>query len=239
MCVDIANVPFAILAGGQATRLKPITAAMPKSLVEVAGRPFIDHQLALLRQNGVRRVVLCLGHLGEMVERHLGDGSAHGLELHYSYDGPRLAGTAGALLRAAPLLGDLFGVLYGDSYLEIDYRTVVAAMPPRPALGLMTVLHNHDRWDHSNAVYRGGRVLRYDKNEASDDMEYIDYGLTLLRATVLEFVPPDRPADLADLYADMAERGQLAGYEVAQRFYEIGSPRGLADTRAYLGSRAA
>jgi NDP-sugar pyrophosphorylase family protein len=237
--VDIATVPVAILAGGLATRLRPITTAIPKSLVEVAGRTFVDHQLALLRQNGVRRVVLCLGHLGDMVERHLGDGSTHGLELHYSYDGQRLAGTAGALLRAAPHLGDPFFVLYGDSYLEVDYRAILAALPPRPALGLMTVLRNQDRWDHSNAVYRDGRVLRYDKHEASDDMEYIDYGLSLLRATVLEFVPRDRQADLADLYANMAERGQLAGYEVSERFYEIGSPRGLAETRAHLAARAA
>jgi NDP-sugar pyrophosphorylase family protein len=236
MDVDIATVPVAILAGGLATRLRPITTTIPKSLVEVAGQPFIDHQLALLRQNGVRRVVLCLGHLGEMVERHLGHGSAHGIEVRYSYDGDRLVGTAGAMRRAASLLGELFFVLYGDSYLEIDYRAVLAALPPPPAVALMTVLRNQDRWDHSNAVFRAGRVLRYDKHEASDDMEYIDYGLSLLRASVLEHVPPDRPADLADLFTGMAERGQLAGYEVTRRFYEIGSPRGLADTRAHLAA---
>jgi NDP-sugar pyrophosphorylase family protein len=237
--VDIAQVPVALLAGGLATRLHPVTETMPKALIEVAGRPFIDHQLAVLKAAGVRRVVVCLGHLGERVREHLGDGSAHGLELSYSHDGPRLLGTAGALKRAAPLLGELFWVLYGDSYLEADYRAVLEALPPRPALGLMTVLRNQDRWDKSNAVFRGGRVLRYDKRRASADMEYIDYGLALLRATVLEFVPPDRPADLADLYANMAERGQLAGYEVTERFYEIGSPRGLEETRAHLEARAA
>jgi NDP-sugar pyrophosphorylase family protein len=237
--LDISSVPVALLAGGLARRLYPITRNIPKALVDVAGRPFIDHQLALLRAAGVRRVVLCLGYLGEMVEEHLGDGSAHGLELSYSHDGPLPRGTAGALRRAAPLLGELFWVLYGDSYLEVDYRAVLEALPPRPALGLMTVLRNGNRWDRSNAVYRGGRVLRYDKRSASADMEYIDYGLTLLRSTVLEFVPPARPYDLADLYADMAERGQMAGYEVTRRFYEIGSPVGLAETRAYLQVRAA
>jgi NDP-sugar pyrophosphorylase family protein len=239
MPVDLANIPVALLAGGLATRLHPVTEAVPKALVEVAGRPFIDHQLALLRRAGVRRVVLCLGHFGDLVRDHLGDGSAHGLELHYSHDGPRLLGTGGALRRAAPLLGELFWVLYGDSYLEVDYRAVLAALPPRPALGLMTVVRNRDRWDRSNAVYRGGRVLRYDKRRPSADMEYIDFGLSLLRAAALEFLPPDRPSDLADLYANMAERGQLAGHEVTERFYEIGSPTGLAETRAYLEARAA
>jgi NDP-sugar pyrophosphorylase family protein len=237
--MDISTVPVALLAGGLARRLHPVTRDIPKALVDVAGRPFIEHQLALLRRAGLRRVVVCLGHHGKMVEDHLGDGSAHGLELRYSHDGPRLLGTAGALRRAAPLLGDLFWVLYGDSYLEVDYRAILAALPPRPALGLMTVMRNHNRWDRSNAVFRDGRVLRYDKRSASPDMEYIDYGLTLLRSTVLEFVPPDRPWDLADLYVDMAERGQMAGYEVARRFYEIGSPTGLEETRAYLQARAA
>lgn len=237
--MDIASIPVALLAGGLATRLHPVTQAIPKALVEVAGRPFIDHQLALLRRAGVRKVVLCLGHLGELVRDHLGDGSAHGLELHYSHDGPCLLGTGGALRRAAPLLGELFWVLYGDSYLEVDYRAVLAALPPRPCLGLMTVVRNRDRWDRSNAVFRGGRVLRYDKRDASADMEHIDYGLSLVRAPALGFLPPERPSDLADLYADMAERGQLAGYEWAERFYEIGSPTGLAETRAYLEERAA
>jgi NDP-sugar pyrophosphorylase family protein len=237
--LDISTVPVALLAGGLASRLHPVTRSIPKALVDIGGRPFIDHQLALLRRAGVRRAVVCLGHLGRMVEEHLGDGSAHGLELRYSYDGPRLLGTAGALRQAGPLLGDLFWVLYGDSYLEVDYRALLTALPPRPALGLMTVMRNGNRWDRSNAVYRGGRVLRYDKRSASADMEYIDYGLTLLRSTVLEFVPPDRPHDLADLYANMAERGQMAGYEVTRRFYEIGSPTGLEETRAYLQAQAA
>jgi NDP-sugar pyrophosphorylase family protein len=239
MHMDIATIPVAILAGGLATRLGPATANTPKALLEVAGQPFIDHQLTVLRRNGVRRVVLCLGYLGEQVRQHVGDGSFHDLDVSYSDDGPRLLGTAGALRHAAPLLGELFWVLYGDSYLDVDYRAILAALPPRPALGMMTVVQNRNRWDRSNAVYRGGRVLRYDKHTASPDMEYIDYGLSLVRSTVLEFVPPDRPYDLADMYALMAERGQLAGYELAERFYEIGSPSGLAETRAHLQARAA
>src|SRR5687767_15508520 len=124
-CVNIADLPVALLAGGLATRLRPITATTPKALVEVAGRPFIEHQLALLRRNGIRRVVLCLGYLGEQIQALLGDGAAHGVELDYSFDGEQLLGTGGALRRAAPLLGQVFWVLYGDSYLDIDYCAVL------------------------------------------------------------------------------------------------------------------
>jgi NDP-sugar pyrophosphorylase family protein len=235
----MADVPVALLAGGLATRLRPVTATVPKALVEVAGRPFIDHQLALLRRNGVRRVVLCLGHLGEQVEAHLGDGQAHGLELAYSHDGPRLLGTGGALRRAAPLLGDVFWVTYGDSYMDIDYAAVLAHFAGADALGLMTVLRNDDRWDRSNVVFRDGRLVRYDKRAASPEMNYIDYGVALLRREALERIPPDRPCDLADLYGALVAEGRMLGYEVARRFYEIGTPAGLEETRAYLMARPA
>src|SRR5579871_1802682 len=147
-------VPAALLAGGLATRLRPITETIPKAMVEVAGRPFIDHQLALLRGNGIRRVVLCLGYLGEQIERHLGDGAAHGLELQYSHDGDRLLGTGGALRRALPLLGEVFWVLYGDSYMDIDYQHVLDDFSQRDGLGLMTVLKNNNSWDASNVVFQ-------------------------------------------------------------------------------------
>jgi NDP-sugar pyrophosphorylase family protein len=237
--VDIASVPVAVLAGGLATRLRPITMTIPKSLVEVAGRPFIDHQLALLRRAGVRRVVLCLGYLGEMVEEHLGDGSAHGVEVAYSYDGPRLLGTGGALRQAAPFLGKLFWVLYGDSYLEVDYRGILADFVARPALGLMTVMRNEDRWDGSNVVFRDGRIVCYSKRARTSEMRHIDYGLGLLRGVALQRIPADRPYDLADLYGALIAEGRLSGREVTQRFYEIGSPAGLEETRALLERRAA
>src|SRR5689334_12852457 len=159
----MATVPAALLAGGLATRLRPITEKVPKAMVEVAGRPFIDHQLALLRRNGVRRVVLCLGYLGEQVERHVGDGSDRGLEVRYSHDGERLLGTGGALLRAAPLLGPAFWVLYGDSYMDIDYAAVLRHFAAGGQDGLMTVLHNEGRWDRSNVVFQNGRLLCYEK----------------------------------------------------------------------------
>jgi uncharacterized membrane protein YbhN (UPF0104 family)/dTDP-glucose pyrophosphorylase len=235
--MTIADAPLALLAGGLATRLRPITETIPKALVEVAGRPFIDHQLELFRRQGVRHVVLCLGYRGEQVQAHLGDSTALGMGLKYSFDGNRLLGTGGALRRAAPLLGPLFWVTYGDSYMDIDYRAVLAEFLRRDALGLMTVLRNDDRWNRSNVVFRDGRLLRYDKRRRSPDMTYIDYGVALLRREALERIPPDEPYDLADLYSTLVAEGRMVGYEVTERFYEIGSPANLAETDAYLRGR--
>jgi NDP-sugar pyrophosphorylase family protein len=232
--VDIATTPVALLAGGLATRLRPITQTIPKALIEVAGRPFIDHQLDLLRHNGIRRVVLCLGHLGEQIERHLGDGAARGLELRYSFDGPILLGTGGALRRALPLLGDAFWVLYGDSYLDVDYRAVLDRFASSGKLGLMTALRNDDRWDRSNLVFRDGRPVCYSKRAVTPEMHHIDYGISLLRRETILRLPADRPSDLADLFTELVAEGQMAGFEVTHRFYEIGSPRGLEETQRYL-----
>lgn len=230
-------LPVAILAGGLATRLRPITEAIPKVLVEVAGRPFLLHQLDLLRVRGVRRVVLCLGHLGEQVEAVVGDGRGLGLEVKCSYDGPRLLGTGGAVRRALPLLGERFLVLYGDSYLDCDYQDVARRFVASGARGLMTVFRNRGRWDESNVVFRDGRILRYTKGVRDPAMEYIDWGLGVLDASALAAYPADAPIDLASVYQDLLARGQLAGYEVDNRFYEIGSPAGLEETRHFLESR--
>jgi len=237
--LNIAEVPVALLAGGLATRLHPITTTIPKALVEVAGRPFIEHQLGLLQRHGVRRLVFCLGYLGEQVEAHLGDGSAFGVEVRYSFDGSRLLGTGGALRRAMPLLGPVFWVMYGDSYMDIDYAAVLADFAGRDALGMMTVLHNQNQWDRSNVVFENGRLRRYDKRVAVPEMTHIDYGVSLLRRPALERISPDEPYDLADLYRMLVSEGRMAGYEVTRRFYEIGSPRGLEETRQYLAQHAA
>jgi NDP-sugar pyrophosphorylase family protein len=229
----------AVLAGGRATRLGRLAAATPKVLLDVAGRPFLDHQLALLRRRGLRRVVLCLGHLSERVEAHLAGVDAPGLEIACSRDGPEPLGTAGALRRALPRLGDLFFVLYGDAYLDIDYGLLLAALARRPeALGVMSLLRNEGRWDRSNALFARGRLLRYDKRKPSAEMKHIDYGLGLLRRQAVERVGTGEAADLADLYAALVAERRLLGVEVATRFYEVGSRQGLAETRALLARRA-
>jgi len=223
----------AILAGGLATRMHAVTQTIPKSLIDVAGRPFIDHQLELLRAEGVENVVLCVGHLGEMIEAHIGDGSRFGLSVRYSFDGEKLLGTGGALRRALPQLGDDFFVLYGDSYLEIDYAAVQATYGERAKPALMTVFRNEGQWDTSNVLFDGAKILRYDKRNPSADMKYIDYGLGILSSELLKH-RGNEAFDLADVYAELVDGGRLAGFEATKRFYEIGTPSGLALTEGHL-----
>jgi len=233
--LDIADIPVALLAGGLATRLRPVTQTVPKALIPVGNRPFIDHQLDLLHRHGIRKVVLCLGHLGQMVQEHLGDGSSRGFSLDCCFDGPRLLGTGGALRRALPQLSETFWVMYGDSYMEIDYRAILAAFDAKPqSLGLMTVLQNGGRWDKSNVIFRDGQLLRYDKKHPSPDMTFIDYGVALLRRPAVMRIPEDQPFDLADLYTQLVEEKLMFGYEVTNRFYEIGTPQSWAEADEYL-----
>jgi NDP-sugar pyrophosphorylase family protein len=226
--------PVAILAGGTATRLHPLSLTLPKSLVAVAGEPFIAHQLRRLRHEDIERVVLCVGRFGEMIRTFVGDGRRFGLKVDYSFDGDRLLGTGGALRQALPLLDETFFVLYGDSYLDIAFAPVLAAFQRSEAPVLMTVFRNEGRWDTSNVVFDGVRVVRHDKYAPTPDMNYIDYGLGLFTAAALADRAPAVPFDLSEAYAAFAAAGRLAGYEATQRFYEIGTPEGLAATEAYL-----
>jgi len=230
-------LPVAILAGGLATRLRPITETIPKSLVEVAGKPFIVRQLAYLRDQGVRDVVLCVGYLGGMIESVVGNGAAFGVQVRYSPDGPALLGTGGALKKALPLLGKEFFVLYGDSFLPVDFSAVEQAYRQSGQQALMTVLHNGDRWDKSNVLYQGGRLLEYNKRTPRLDMAHIDYGLGVLSAPVLAPYVPDATFDLADVYQTLSLNGELAGLEVHERFYEIGSHSGLKEADDYFLSK--
>jgi MurNAc alpha-1-phosphate uridylyltransferase len=227
-------LPVAILAGGLATRLRPITETIPKALIEVAGKPFVAHQLQYLRQQGVNSVTLCIGYLGEMIQEFVGDGSHWGLKVRYSPDGSVLLGTGGALKQALPVLGDRFFVLYGDSYLPINYANVQKAFIDSNQLGLMTVLKNKNQWDRSNVTFELGKLIEYNKEVPNPGMHYIDYGLGVLQASVLGHHPDGEPFDLSKVYNELSLRQQLAGYEVFDRFYEIGSIQGIADTETYL-----
>jgi MurNAc alpha-1-phosphate uridylyltransferase len=227
-------LPIAILSGGLATRLHPLTERIPKALVAVAGRPFVTWQLEYLRKQGASRVVLCVGYLGEQIEAEVGDGSAYGLEVRYSWDGPKLLGTGGALRRALPLLGDRFFVFYGDSYLPVDFRAVERSFLESGRPALMTVLQNHDRWDKSNVLFQQGRIEEYNKQSPRPEMRHIDYGLGILSASLIADRPPDSVFDLAEVYHGLSLRGELAGFEVFERFYEIGSPTGLQETDEFL-----
>lgn len=221
--------PVAILAGGLATRLKPITEKVPKLLVEVAGEPFFSHQLRLIRKSGLTHVVLCLGYLGERIVERYGDGAAWGVRIEYSFDGPKLLGTGGALIRALPMLGDAFYVLYGDSYLPIDYQAVGRSFLQAGKLGMMTVFENRERYDASNVWFEDGSIRAYGKRKKLPGMRHIDYGLGVFRSSAFDGFPSGEAVDLADVQMALLARGQLAGFEVAQRFYEIGSHAGLEE----------
>ena len=232
---SLADIPLAILAGGLATRLRPITETIPKSLVSVAGRPFIEHQLEQLQREGIRHAVLCVGYLGEMVRDVVGDGSRFGLRVDYSFDGPKLLGTGGALRQALPLLGDAFFVLYGDSYLPIPFAPVAETFLKSGKQGLMTVYRNEGSHDTSNVVFDDGRIRIYDKKARLPEMRHIDYGLELLKPAAFEPFAGREAFDLAELLQDLLRRDQLAGHEVLTRFYEIGSHAGLTELDALLG----
>lgn len=228
-----------ILTGGLGTRLYPLTHQVPKTLVEVAGRPFADYQLSWLAKQGVRDVVYAIGHLGKMIRDFVGDGSRWGLSVTYADEGERLRGTAGALRLAVDLdlAAPTFLVLYGDSYLPIDIPPVWKAAI-QSCLPVMTVFRNDGRWDSSNVVFSEGRVQLYEKGRsdaAKIGMRHIDYGLSVLqRPLIEEFVPSGQVMDLSTIFHRLSIDGRLLGFEVIQRFYEIGTHQGLAELDTFL-----
>ena len=232
------DMPVAILAGGLATRLRPLTEKIPKVLLEVAGRPFLEHQIEYLRTQKIRRVVLCVGFLGDMIRERYGTGAALGVELQYSFDGSVLLGTGGAIRQALPALSDSFFVLYGDSYLLIDYADVAKSFAHSGRRALMTVFPNQDRWDTSNVWFEHGEIKKYDKKNRLPEMRHIDYGLSLFSSSVFTEYPAGAVLDLSDIQRDLARRGELAGYLAPIRFYEIGSPSGLRELDSVLSSGA-
>ena len=227
------TLPIAILVGGLATRLRPLTEDIPKALVPVNGSPFLAHQLELLKSAGIRDVVICAWYKGEQIEEFAGDGKRFGLHIRYSYDGETPLGTGGAIRQALPLLGRAFFLLYGDSYLPIDYTAVEKAFHESGKDALMTVFRNQDQGDRSNVRFMNGRILVYDKAHHTAEMEYIDYGLGLFKADVFENYPGGTLFDLAGVYQDLLSRDQLAAFEVGQRFYEVGTFDGIHELEEF------
>ncbi|MEK9702458.1 MAG: nucleotidyltransferase family protein [Deltaproteobacteria bacterium] len=227
-------IPVAILAGGLATRMRPHTETLPKSLLEVAGQPFLAYQLHALSRQGIQQVVLCVGHLAEQIEEFAGDGSAFGLQVTYSKEEGPLLGTGGALRKALPLLGEAFFVLYGDSWLEIDYPAVLKVFKKSTLPALMTVFRNEGHWDTSNVELQAGQIQLYSKVQRNERMSHIDYGLGILTRALLEAYPEQQTFDLAEVYEQLSRQHRLASYEATQRFYEIGSPSGLEELNLKL-----
>lgn len=226
--------PVVILAGGLATRLYPVTKTIPKSLLLINDEPFVAHQLRLLARNGVKKVVLCVGYLGEQVQKYVGDGAQFGLSVSYSYDGEKPLGTGGAIKQALPLLEKQFFVLYGDSYLPCDYQAVQNAFEVSQKNGLMTVFKNDGQWDKSNVEFSDGNLMAYNKAERTNRMRHIDYGLGMFSREAFNSLPKDTFYDLADLYIELLKQDQLAAYEVKERFYEAGSFSGIKELSTFL-----
>jgi NDP-sugar pyrophosphorylase family protein len=223
----------AILAGGLATRLKPLTQEMPKSMVKVLGKSFLEYQLEFLARGGIRDIVLCIGYLGGQIESYFGNGSKFGMNIEYSYE-DKLLGTAGALKKAENLLEEPFFTLYGDSYLFLDFAAAMSYFKSQRKLALMSVYQNYDRYDKSNVVVEGNLVKRYSKKEKTKDMVYIEYGANIFSKKVLEMIPEDELYSLDELFPKLIEEGELLAYEVKDRFYEIGSIYGLKEFEGFV-----
>jgi NDP-sugar pyrophosphorylase family protein len=227
-----------VLAGGLGTRLRPLTETIPKALIPVAGRPFIEYQIDQFRRYDVTDLIICVGHLGHMIEEHLGDGHRFDVSIRYGYERDGLLGTAGAIKNVEPLLEDAFFVQYGDSYLPVDYRDVMASFRRHDAPGLMVVYRNDDRWDRSNVVIDGGLVRVYDKTQKLPGMVYIDFGLSVFRRESFAIVPTSVATDLSVVHQSLIVKRQLLAYETRHRFYEVGSPEGLREFEALVQSGA-
>jgi N-acetyl-alpha-D-muramate 1-phosphate uridylyltransferase len=234
--VQLKRTPIAVLAGGFATRLWPLTETVPKSLVEVGGEPFVVHQLRLLQQAGFERVVLCVGHLAEQIQDFCGDGRRFRLHVDYSFDQAAPLGTAGAIKHALPLLGQKFFVIYGDSYLPCDYSAVERAFLDSGKPALMTVHRNGGKWDASNVEFAEGRIIAYDKLARTERMCHIDYGLGVFHCEAFDRIPTGESYDLARLYQALLAESRLAAFEVPERFYEIGSIQGVQEFTEWIGT---
>ena len=228
-----------ILCGGLGTRLAPVTERVPKSLAILDGKPFLQYQVELLRSRGITDIVLCIGHLGQQIRRFFDDGTAWGVRIEYSDEGEHLLGTAGAIKRAEPLLKERFFVMYGDSYLPLDFRDVLSRFAQTDRLAMMVVYRNEKCYDTSNVILEGDLVRVYDKKAHLPEMVYIDAGVSVLRKEVLESVPPGEVYTLEALYQGLIQAKKLAAYETRQRFYEIGSPEGLEEFRNLVAQRGA
>ena len=225
-----------ILAGGLGTRLQPLTKQLPKCMVPAEGKPFLEHQLRLLASRGVRDIVLCLGYLGERVLEYFGDGHRFGVNLTYVWERSQLLGTAGAIRNAEAVLAPEFFVAYGDSYLLLEYRAIMKRFRESDALAMMVVYRNEDRLEPSNVVMRDGHVIAYDKTTRLPGMVHVNQGLSVLRRRSLRLIPPSIPFSQEQLYQMLIRRQQLLAYETNQRFYEIGSFRGLDEFRRLVAA---
>ena len=227
------TLPVAILAGGLGTRLGKKALNKAKVLIDVAGKPFISRQLNYLSDQGIKDIVICVGHLGNQIKNYIGNGSKYNLNVSYSDDSDRLLGTGGSIKKACQILGEHFFILYGDSFLPVNFSLIEKAYFQEKKPALMTVLKNKGRWDKSNAYFKD-KCVKYNKKKPQKNMDYIDYGLTIVRNSIFSDFPSNEVFDLADVFENLSDKSLLAGFEIYDRFYEIGSINGLNDTLEFF-----
>jgi NDP-sugar pyrophosphorylase family protein len=225
---------IAILAGGLATRLQPLTEKVSKSMIMIEGKPFLQYQLEFLKKGGISNIVLCVGYLSEQIETYFGDGKRFGVDIKYSRESERLLGTAGTLKNAETLLEEEFFVMYGDSYLFLNFKEVGIHFQKFNKSALMVVYKNYDKYDKSNVVVEEGMVTKYDKKHKTKDMVYIDYGVSILRKKVLDMVPSNQVYSLEELFPALIKQNEMLASETKERFFEIGSHRGLEEFKKYV-----
>ena len=226
--------PVAIIAGGKATRLYPVTHDIPKSMIKISSKPFIHWQLKMLSQSGIKEVILCLGVNSQLIIDYVGDGSQYDLEVKYSVDGDAPLGTGGAIVKALPFLGKDFGVVYGDSYLPINYEEIMLHYKSQKCLALMTILENSNKYDKSNVEYKNQKIIQYSKKNQNSKMNHIDFGFSIFNKKIFDKAPMGVTIDLQEIIGNVVKSGELLGYEVTQRFYEIGSFKGIEDFKKYM-----
>ena len=224
------------MAGGLATRLRPITEKIPKGLVEIDGKPFLEYQIKLLKKYEIKDIILCIGYKGEMIEEYFGDGENFGVKISYSKESKPL-GTGGAIRKAFNKLGKNFIVMYGDAYLNFDYKDIISFYEKSKGTAVLSVYKNKGKYDSSNVILDNNGKVLYDKSNPSSNMEYIDYGLSVLnKDLVKKYIPSQGFYDLADFYNEISKKELLLGYEVKERFYEIGSFGGLNEFKKYINN---
>ena len=226
-----------ILCGGLAIRLRDIAKDIPKSMVQIDGKPFLEYQIENLRKNSIKDIILCVGHLSEKIKDYFGNGEQFGVNIRYSHDGDKPLGQIGAIKNAESLLEDVFFVMYGDSYLSVDFQKLYSYFMRNNKLGLMVVYKNYDKYDMSNLIIKDNMVTKYGRNGVTKDMIYIDYGVSIFRKKALNLVPKNTFYTTKQFFSDLIKKEELLAFEASKRFYHIGNPDALEEFKSFIRSK--
>jgi NDP-sugar pyrophosphorylase family protein len=232
-----------ILAGGLGTRMRPITETIPKPMIEVAGKPFLEWQLKLLRSGGIANALLLVAYLGKQIEEYFGNGAKTGGCVEYSYERSPL-GTGGALKNAEAKLRDWFVLVNGDTFLAIDYEKLMRDFVGADCQAMIVAYEKPvmataevpaDGLPGNLGVGPDGKVTAYRKREP-EGLTHIDAGVIVLKKEILAALSAGRKCSLEEeVYPQLITRGAMRAWVTAEPFYDMGSPAGLAALEAKLG----